>query len=221
MKAKAASLVLFVLLASGGWAIGFADDPLGFYIGAAVGEAHVRTDNVAFGSTGNEGVIDLGKFQFDEQHTAWKAIAGVRPISLLGVELEYIDFGNPRTGYAHDSSIGFSLVGASAEARAGAAFALGYLPLPVPYLDIYGKLGVARLHTTSTEVPELPFSCVVGAPCFPLGSVFYQSNWSTNLAYGLGVQGKLGRLAVRAEYERISVSGGDPDLFSVGATWTF
>jgi hypothetical protein len=28
-------------------------------------------------------------------------------------------------------------------------------------------------------------------------------------------------LAVRAEYERINASGLDPELYSVGVTWTF
>jgi hypothetical protein len=30
----------------------------------------------------------------------------------------------------------------------------------------------------------------------------------------------MGRLAIRAEYERVSASGGDPDIFSLGVTWT-
>jgi hypothetical protein len=40
-------------------------------------------------------------------------------------------------------------------------------------------------------------------------------------AYGAGVQAKLSSFGVRLEYERISVSGGDPDLLSLGVTWTF
>jgi hypothetical protein len=34
------------------------------------------------------------------------------------------------------------------------------------------------------------------------------------------VQGKIGHLAIRAEYKRINASGGDPDIFSLGVTWT-
>jgi hypothetical protein len=65
-----------------------ADDPLGFYVGAAIGEAHVRTAKEVIGDTDYD-------YQFDEQHSAWKVTAGIRPISPLGIELEYIDFGNP------------------------------------------------------------------------------------------------------------------------------
>jgi hypothetical protein len=219
MNRIAVDLALVLFGAVAGTTTAFATDSLGFYIGAGVGEGHVRTDNAAFGST-NDGVVALGRYQFDKQHSAWKLMAGVRPIPLLGVELEYVDFGNPRTGYLHDSSIGFTLADSNADAKAGAVFGLGYLPLPVPFLDIYAKLGVARLHTTSTEVPALPFSCPAFIPCFPRGSVFHQSDWSTDLAYGLGAQGTFRRLNVLAEYERISMSGGDPDMLSLSITWT-
>lgn len=49
---------------------------------------------------------------------------------------------------------------------------------------------------------------------------FHQSDWSTDLAYGLGVEGTLCRLSIRPEYERIHVRGGDPDMLSLGITWT-
>jgi hypothetical protein len=37
----------------------------------------------------------------------------------------------------------------------------------------------------------------------------------------VGVQSRFGALGVRAEYERISSQYGDPDMFTVGATWNF
>ena len=46
------------------------------------------------------------------------------------------------------------------------------------------------------------------------------ADWSTNFAYGAGVQGKIGSLAIRAEYERIGGSSANPDLISLGVTWT-
>lgn len=221
LKRIAVGLALVLLGSVGRTTTGFATDSLGLYIGAAAGESDVRTDNAVLVSTGNYGAVDLGNFQFDEQHGGWKLVAGVRPIPLVGAELEYIDFGNPSSGFSNSSGIGFSLIRADADAKAGAVFGLGYWPLPVPFLDIYGKLGVARLHTTSTEAPVLPFSCPAGHfLCLPLRSVFHQSDWATDLAYGLGVQGTFRRLSVRVEYERIGVSGGDPDLLSLGMTLT-
>ncbi|MGA2189579.1 MAG: outer membrane beta-barrel protein [Steroidobacteraceae bacterium] len=185
-----------------------ADDLLGFYVGAAIGESHVRTSEEILGDTDYD-------YEFDRQHSAWKVTAGIRPISPLGVELEYIDFGNPSAGNA---SLGFGGL-TQADAKALALFGLGYLPLPLPFLDVYGKLGIARLHTTTSEIAPVPICPAGDVPCGP--ATFNISDWSTNVAYGAGVQGKFGSLAIRAEYERISASGGNPDLFSLGATWSF
>jgi hypothetical protein len=60
-----------------------------------------------------------------------------------------------------------------------------------------------------------------GATCASTRWVFNISNSSTNFAYGAGVQGKIGSLAIRAEYERISASGGNPDIVSLGVTSAF
>jgi opacity protein-like surface antigen len=185
-----------------------ADDLLGFYVGAAIGESHVRTAKDIVGDAGYDD-------QFDGHHSAWKVTAGIRPISPLGVELEYTDFGSPSAGLSDTGLGGLSKV----DQKAVTLFALGYLPFPVPFLDVYGKLGIARLHTTTSEVSPIP-ACPAGfASCSP--TTFNISDSSTNFAYGAGVQGKIGSLAIRAEYERISSSGGNPDIFSLGVTWTF
>jgi hypothetical protein len=141
-------------------------------------------------------------------------IAGLRPLSPLGVELEYIDFGNPGSGLDLSGLGGLTRV---AE-RAVALFGVGYLPLPVPFWEVYGKLGVARLRTTLTELGPEPL-CPVGL-VLCVQSTFNQTSWRTSIAFGAGGQRKMGRLAIRAEYERIGVSGNDPDIFSLGLTWT-
>ena len=82
-------------------------------------------------------------YGFDNHATAWQLTAGVRPISPLGIEYDYIQFGSPN-GY-----IGSSYDNGSTT-RANALFAVGYLPLPVPFLDVYAKLGVARLQIDTT-----------------------------------------------------------------------
>jgi hypothetical protein len=41
------------------------------------------------------------------------------------------------------------------------------------------------------------------------------------VAYGAGAQLKFTRLAIRAEYERISASSGDVDMLSLGLTFGF
>jgi opacity protein-like surface antigen len=186
-----------------------ADDPLEFYVGAGFGEAHVRESKYIVGDTNYD-------YSFSEGHAAWKLSAGIRPLALLGVELEYIDFGNPS-----DRPLGLGGL-SRVDARAGAAFGVGYLPLPLPYVDVYGKLGVARLRTRATEVPP-PAVCPTAEPACTVvfAPPFDITDWSTDLAYGFGVQGKWGSFALRAEYERIAANAGNPDLLSVGVTVTF
>ncbi len=184
--------------------------PLGFYVGAGVGYSDVRGDGNYFGD-------DYG---YDRHDTAWKVLAGLRPIAPVGAELEYIDFGNPSLdpAYAYD---GYSYDNATTDTRATVLFGVGYLPIPLPFLDVFGKVGVARLEETSSAyyTYNYPVGCGVCAPV-PAGSD-RQTDWSTDLAYGAGVQAKFANLAVRAEYERISTSGRDPDAVTVSATWTF
>jgi hypothetical protein len=185
-----------------------AEDPLGFYVGAAIGEAHVRAAQEIVGDTDYD-------YRFDALHSGWKLTAGIRPVSPLGVELEYVDFGSPSAALTLAGPGGLT----QADAKALTLFGIGYLPLPVPFLDVYGKLGIARLHTSATEVGPVPYCPGVAGLCSPAASSI--SDGSTDFAYGAGVQGKIGALAIRAEYERISASGGSPDLISLGITWTF
>lgn len=210
---RSSALLLITIVGFGTSRIAIADSAWDIYLGAGAGESHVRTGTEVIDPLGNYEGPD---YKFDAHHSAWKGIAGIRPISPLGIELEYIDFGNPSTGVTLTGP-GALL---AAEAKAVTVFGLGYLPLPVPFLDFYGKLGLARLRTTLTAISPAAF-CPVGAgpPC---GAMIYkQSEWSTNLAYGAGVQGRMGKLAVRVEYERISAGDRTPDIVSLGATWAF
>jgi len=184
---------LFTALALGASAAAMASDfnPLGFYIGAGVGGSNVR----------NNGYYSGNYYGFNDHDTAWQLTAGVRPISPLALEFDYIDFGSPN-GYA-----GLFSTNGNADMTASAVFAVGYLPMPVPFFDLYGKIGVARLQTdTNVLGPHGPFRL---------------SYTDTDLAYGAGVQWKFSNIAVRAEYERISDSNGDPDAFVIGVNWTF
>jgi hypothetical protein len=96
-------------------------------------------------------------------------------------------------------------------------FEVGYLPLPVPFLDIFGKLGIARLQSDTTG---LRAGCIPDTPS-GFGASFRQDFSSTNFAYGAGVQSKFHDFAVRAEYERISASDGSPDIVSLRVMRTF
>lgn len=173
-----------------------ADNPVGFYLGAGAGYSTIRSDDPAYGLPA----------YYNDHETAWKLIAGVRPIPIVGVEYEYIDFGHP--SHSYDAN-GFGYYGLDSHPRASMLFAVGYLPLPIPLVDVYGKAGVARLQTDVTT--------------FQSGTDLYsrQNETDNRFAYGVGVQSKVWGVAFRAEYERISSQFGDPDALTVGATWTF
>jgi opacity protein-like surface antigen len=190
-----------------------AENLLGFYVGGSLGESTVRSDN---NFTGGFGCCD-GYYNDPRHHFAWKAIAGIRPISIVGAELEYIDFGHPGGDGGYYSS-GYNY-GPDSHPRAIAAFGVGHLPLPLPFLDIFGKAGAARLHTNVNGFDGS--TCVFNQTYPQCGSINSQGTWDTRFAYGAGVQSRIWGLSVRAEYERINSQFGDPDLFSVGATWTF
>jgi hypothetical protein len=182
-----------------------ADNLAGFYAGAGVGYSTVRSDDPAYGYPG----------YFNDHQTAWKVMAGVRPIPFVGAELEYIDFGQPST---HRGYFDTNYFGTDSHPRAGALFGVGYLPLPVPFFDIYGKAGVARLETDVTTT--VTSNCGTGSTCPQYVSSRHDQT-DNKFAYGVGVQSKFWGVSFRAEYERISSSYGDPDALTVGATWTF
>jgi hypothetical protein len=151
--------------------------------------------------------------------TGWKIMLGVRPISLIGAELEYVDFGHPTLSY---TPVGVGL-GWQADLRATARSAFGvlYAPIPVPAFDLYGKVGMSSLHSTVNATGS--WGCFPPAECVAVNqtAAFHLDRTDTDLAYGAGLQVKLAGFAIRAEYERIRESTGDPSLMSLGIIWTF
>jgi len=82
-KARTIALALAMTI---GCAPALAADPLGFYIGAGVGHSQVR-DVFEFS--------DIGvPVSINGTATGWKLMAGMRPLSVLGAEVAYIDFGS-------------------------------------------------------------------------------------------------------------------------------
>ncbi|MBV8209057.1 MAG: outer membrane beta-barrel protein [Burkholderiaceae bacterium] len=174
-----------------------ADAPLGLYVGGGVGEAHVRDGSVS---------------GFVENHTGWKALLGVRPIPFLGAELEYADFGHPAaSGVVVAPGLAYNV---DVSQKATSVFGLLYMPLPLPILDLYAKAGMSRLQS------EVNTTCVTPSTCGANPGLHSQST-DTRVAYGAGLQAKVFSLAVRAEYERVDLSGGSPDMYSLSVLWNF
>jgi len=147
------------------------------YVGAAIGQGKITASDP-----------DLGPNQFIENDTAFKLVAGVK--APLGLELEYIDFGKTR------GDLGGDIV--SGKLNALAAFAVLPIPDLVPFVDVYGKAGFARLDTKVS------------------GELLDFSSRGTEFAWGLGAKFKAGSFSVRAEYERFHRNGRDPAMLSLG-----
>jgi hypothetical protein len=190
-----------------------AEDLFGLYVGGAVGQTTLRSGNVPY----LQALLGTTPAAFSAHDTGWKAVIGVRPISFVGAELEYIDFGT-----AHGSIPGTFLVGnvqGDLHSNATALVGVGYLPLPVPLLDIYVKAGVAR-YQTSDGFSSGPLSCREPLACI-IGVSYPMNRTDARFAYGVGTQVKLAAFAIRAEYERIAANGADSDLLSLGLAWSF
>lgn len=190
-----------------------ADDLLGFYLGAAYGQAHISVQ------PGEVVPISGGLAGVDMTHSAYKAIVGIRPIPFLGAEVSYMDFGKVSsiTGQTIEGDQTVFVSSERASQKGEAAFALLYLPVPV--IDIYVKAGVSRITTDfSATYTESALGACPLATCNPVLGPFTaaRDTTDTGFAYGAGLQWKLGQWAVRGEYERFDAAGANPSLLSIG-----
>jgi Outer membrane protein beta-barrel domain len=183
-------------------------NPAGLYFGGGVGESTIRSDDSAYGTPA----------YYNDHETAWKAIIGVRPISFVGAEVEYIDFGQPSHHYSYYQDVNY--YGYDSHPTAPVLFGVGYLPIPIPFIDIFAKAGVARLRLNIDDY--VAPTCAAGQTCPDYVLEGRKSVTATKFAYGGGISSKLPLgFTVRAEYERIASPYGDPDAFTVSALWTF
>jgi hypothetical protein len=206
----------------------FGSNPLGFYIGAGVGRSTIS--QVAFDQ------YSAGTRDLDGHPLGWNAVVGLRPIPFAGVEAEFIDFGRARQSAGPILNYGGGetqqYLGGDVTNRAAALFAVGYLPLPLPFLEPFAKVGYAWdwEHDSYSGVYDSTFyASSNGAQPVGLASGS-NSGHPSGVAYGGGLQFRYEHLAIRAEYVRISLDstsfiGGpqrnNPALLSIGLNWTF
>lgn len=165
-------LMLFTALA---FAAGAAHAENGFYY---VGAGVVRNSLTD--------ITDLGGLP-DLTNTSWKAFAGVRPLNWLAGELDYIDLGSGSSTTTSSSGN----ISAHADGRALAAYAVGFFPIPLPIVDIYGKAGLARWKLNGD-----------------VNSLVSPGSFSTNgteFAWGIGVQAHISMFGARLEYENFNI----------------
>jgi hypothetical protein len=131
-------------------------------------------------------ITDLGGLP-DLKNTSWKAYAGVRPLNWLAGELDYIDLGSGSSTTTSSSGN----VTAHADGKALAAYAVGFFPIPLPIVDVFGKVGLARWKLNGD----------VNSLVSP-GSL---STNGTEFAWGIGVQAHISMVGARLEYENFNV----------------
>lgn len=190
-------------------------DVVGVYAGGAVGQGRIDSNLTAPAAPPiTTAPTSIGSFT--ENHSAYKLVAGVRALALVGAEIEYLDLGHPSRSFSS------SVVSGTADVKMSGGGAFGMLYLPVPVVSVYLKAGLARLHATSNVTGQIPGvgTCVINNPNCALVTQ-RKSVTNTSFAAGAGVQVKLGPIALRAEYERFNAAGGNPGLASVGAFWNF
>jgi hypothetical protein len=171
-------LILITVLALG-TTVARADNGF-WYVGAGV------VSNSVTGLTGEP--LGYGYPLPDLNGTSWKAYGGVRPLKWLGGELDYIDLGSV------DSNARGGLLLSHSDGRAVAAYAVGFLPIPLPVVDVFGKVGLARSQLNSTIIVS------ARGPTW--------ESFSTNgneFAWGIGVQAHGSMVGARLEYEGFNV----------------
>jgi opacity protein-like surface antigen len=194
-----------------------ANDLLGFYVGGAFGQAHVRAQLNRLSVPG--GTLDLGGF--DGTDSAFQAMVGIRALSFLGAEVAYVDLGQHSIrgpGQPVPGVPGSAVTNEHVSQKGEAAFAMLYLPVPI--IDVYVKAGVSRIKTRMQATYALVGvgSCEVTDPsCADVTAG--RSSSDVGFAFGAGVQWKLGSWAVRGEYERFDAAGANPSLLAIGMTY--
>lgn len=189
----------------------------GIYVGAEIGSAKTST------------WVDTWSQQYDVSGTTtgWGLFAGFRPGKYFGGEINYLDFGNVNSHNLGDSAAGVTY-NASAKTDAFGLHFVGYLPVAKGW-DLFGKVGYARLQTTTNSNGNYPNICVVvpaGGSCTPVGMASRStSHDNDSFAWGIGAQYRLNSTSVRVEYQQLAttsgVNNGSPSLLSLGVAWHF
>jgi OmpA-like transmembrane domain len=164
-----------------------------FYVGAGVSSNSVKVSSLSVPGGANFPFPDISA-------TSWQAFAGVRPLNSLGFELAYYDMGSASSSYYSPlSCVGSGACGSTwhSDAKAVAGNVLGYLPIPVPYLDVYAKVGAASYTINRTGSAVFAANPLSGPE---QTTYFNYPSKSTVFCWGAGFQVHFGLLGGRFEY---------------------
>lgn len=177
---------------------------LALVLALGAGLAHADNGIVYLGAgLSNDNLRDVAATNSNLNSTSWKVWAGVRPISLFAVEADYIDLGSQSVASPGGGTTHLSY-------KAFAGYAVGFLPIPVPWVDVFGKAGLARWNSSGSTGP--------GAP----PGLFSLSDNGTEFAWGIGGQAHLGNFGARLEYESFSIRNtSGANIVSLGVFFNF
>jgi hypothetical protein len=155
-----------------------------FYLGAGISKDKLSD------------IVNAGTNFADIDSTSWKVYAGLRPLSVFAIEADYLDLGSQTNRVP--PGVGTCPVGGCpvfhSDAKAFAGYAVGFLPIPLPFLDVFGKAGLARWKLNGSSL----------SPLAPPSSF---SNSGTEFAWGVGTQVHVGNFGARLEYENFRIPG--------------
>jgi hypothetical protein len=134
--------------------------------------------------------FNASTFDVNADNGGYKVALGFRPLSVLAAELDYVGFGRASSGVNFADTYGVS------------ASALAFLPIPI--VDVYGRLGVMEWRTDA-NAPQFSFH-----------------RTGSDITYGVGAGAHWGAFAARLEYERFQVAGASSmQLATAGVSYTF
>src|SRR5580658_5764455 len=169
-------IVLIFALLSLPTGAALADDTTGFYVGGDIGN--------------NTEHFNSSTFDVNADNSGYKVAVGFRPLSVIAGEVDYVGFGRATAGVNFADTYGVS------------ASALAFLPIPI--VDVYGRLGVMEWRTDANSP----------------GFSFHRTG--SDLTYGIGAGAHWGAYAARLEYERFQVAGASTmELATVGLSYSF
>jgi hypothetical protein len=137
----------------------------------------------------------------DRRDKGWKMFAGYRVYRVLAFEASFIDFGKRSL----TATAGAESTTVTARASAFSADAVAIIPLWG--LEVFGKVGIAKVKAQSTN------STLAGTT-LKLGNNDNEAHYGLGLNYRLG-----GDWDVRGEWERIKDS--KIDFFSIGLQYRY
>jgi OOP family OmpA-OmpF porin len=167
-----------------------ADDKTGFYIGAGVGNANVQ-DSVGNG--------EAGHVNFDGDDTSFKVFGGYMFLPWLGVEIAYMDLGNPEDNFPQANA----KIEASADGWTGELIG----QVPIGPVDLFAKVGVVDWSADLTLKDTLEG-----------GTIAKANDDGDDLSAGAGAAFNIGSFAIRGEYQYFDIGDG-VDVWTLSAIW--